>query len=170
MAAPCHSPGLQLLLESSHVVSSLANFAYVAAGIFNECSRDWSVLGGTQSRLLLFESSVSVPWVIQSRGEEGNEPCCRVFHWPTGNMKTSTVSRVVEIGLRACGIWPYLLSTFLYRLFWTVMLGTVQVLQYQYVVMHYHSDNFSDFMDGVSSTMAYTLFFIKLAILWANEW
>lgn len=81
----------------------------------------------------------------------------------------STVSRVVEIGLRTCGIWPYLPSTVLYRLFWIVMLGTVQVLQYQYLVIHYHSNNFSDFMDGVSSAMAYTLFFIKLAILWANQ-
>ncbi|XP_011148020.3 odorant receptor 24a-like isoform X2 [Harpegnathos saltator] len=85
------------------------------------------------------------------------------------NMKMSTLSRVVEIGLQACGVWPYLPSTVLYRLLWVVMLGTVQVLQYQYLLIHYHSDNFSDFMDGMSSTMAYTLLFIKLTILWANQ-
>ncbi|XP_025163810.1 odorant receptor 4-like isoform X2 [Harpegnathos saltator] len=85
------------------------------------------------------------------------------------NMKMSTLSRVMEIGLQACGVWPYLPSTVLYRLLWVVTLGIVQVLQYQYLLIHYHSDNFADFMDGVSSTMAYTLLFIKLIILWANQ-
>ncbi|XP_019699280.1 odorant receptor 24a-like [Harpegnathos saltator] len=85
------------------------------------------------------------------------------------NMKMSTLSRVVEVGLHACGIWPYLPSTVICRLFWIVLLGTAQVLQYQYLLIHYHSDNFSDFMDGMSSAMAYTLLFIKLTILWANQ-
>jgi uncharacterized membrane protein len=84
-------------------------------------------------------------------------------------MEMSTVSRVVKIGLRACGIWPYLPSTVLYRLFWIVMLGASQILQYQYVAIHYQDDNFSNFMDGMSSAMAYSLLFVKLTILWINQ-
>ncbi|XP_012526713.1 odorant receptor 4 [Monomorium pharaonis] len=86
-----------------------------------------------------------------------------------GNMEMSTVSRVVKIGLCACGIWPYLPSTVLFRLFWIVMLGTAQYFQYQYIAVHFSTDNFSDLMDGVSSSMAYSLLFIKLSILWANQ-
>ncbi|EZA57543.1 ObirOr5-V14 [Ooceraea biroi] len=84
-------------------------------------------------------------------------------------MEISTVSRVVKIGLRACGIWPYLPTTTLYRFFWIVMLGIAQIFQYQYVVIHYNTDNFSHFMDGVSSAMTYSLLFVKLTILWANQ-
>lgn len=84
-------------------------------------------------------------------------------------METSTVSRAVEIGLRACGVWPYLPLTVPSRLFWIVMLSTAQIFQYRYVVVHYHDDNFSDFMDGMSCALTYSLLFIKLAILWANQ-
>ncbi|KAL6254504.1 hypothetical protein P5V15_014557 [Pogonomyrmex californicus] len=84
-------------------------------------------------------------------------------------MEMSTVSRVVKIGLSVCGIWPYLPSTVLYRLFWIVMLSTVQFFQYHYVAVHYYTDSFSNFMDGVSSAMTYSLLFIKLGILWVNQ-
>nr|XP_012219937.1 PREDICTED: uncharacterized protein LOC105670797 [Linepithema humile] len=84
-------------------------------------------------------------------------------------METSTVSRAVKIGLHACGVWPYLPSTVFYRLFWILMLSAPQILQYQYLAIHYQGDDFSDFMDGVSSAMAYSLLFIKLTILWVNQ-
>ncbi|XP_072750608.1 odorant receptor 13a-like [Anoplolepis gracilipes] len=84
-------------------------------------------------------------------------------------MEMSTVSRVVKIGLRACGIWPYLPSTVLYRLLWIVLLTAAQIFQYRYLAVHYYTDSFSNFMDGMSSTMTYSLFFIKLIILWINE-
>ncbi|XP_067205422.1 uncharacterized protein [Linepithema humile] len=87
----------------------------------------------------------------------------------SGNMETSTVSRAVKIGLHACGVWPYLPSTVFYRLFWILMLSAPQILQYQYLAIHYQGDDFSDFMDGVSSAMAYSLLFIKLTILWVNQ-
>ncbi|XP_018401481.1 PREDICTED: uncharacterized protein LOC108778727 [Cyphomyrmex costatus] len=84
-------------------------------------------------------------------------------------MDMSTISRAVKIGLHAYGIWPYLPSTILFRLLCIVMFGTVQFFQYQYVVIHFYIDNFSDLMDGVSSAMTYSLFIIKLIILWANQ-
>ncbi|KAL0134021.1 hypothetical protein PUN28_001133 [Cardiocondyla obscurior] len=84
-------------------------------------------------------------------------------------METSTVSRLVNIGLRAYGIWPYLPFTVLVRFFWVVILSVVQVFQYRYVVTHFQRGNFSDLMDGVSSTMAYSLLIVKLSILWVNQ-
>jgi len=81
----------------------------------------------------------------------------------------STISRAVKICLHAYGIWPYLSSTVLFRLFWIVMYGTVQFFQYHYVAIHFYTDSFSDFMDGVSSAMTYSLLFIRLNILWANQ-
>ncbi|KAF3054416.1 Odorant receptor 285 [Nylanderia fulva] len=68
-------------------------------------------------------------------------------------MEISTVSRAVKIGLHACGIWPYLPST---------------IFQYRYVMIHYYTDSFSNFMVGVSSAMTYSLLLIKLVILWVN--
>ncbi|GAB1863052.1 Odorant receptor [Camponotus japonicus] len=81
----------------------------------------------------------------------------------------STVSRVVKIGLRTYGIWPYLPSTALCRLLCIVFLSAAQIFQYRYVLINYYTDSFSNFMDGMSSTMAYSLLFMKLAILWINE-
>lgn len=81
----------------------------------------------------------------------------------------STVSRVVKIGLRTYGIWPYLPSTALCRLLCIVLLSAAQIFQYRYVLINYYTDSFSNFMDGISSTMAYSLLFMKLAILWINE-
>ncbi|XP_032669907.1 odorant receptor 22c-like [Odontomachus brunneus] len=48
-------------------------------------------------------------------------------------------------------------------------LGTAQIFQYGYVVVNSDSDNFSEFMDGVSSAMAHSLLYIKLIILWINQ-
>ncbi|XP_014480037.1 PREDICTED: odorant receptor 4-like [Dinoponera quadriceps] len=36
-------------------------------------------------------------------------------------------------------------------------------------MIQYQSDSLPDFMDGMSSAMTYTLMFVKLAILWANQ-
>ncbi|XP_026823994.1 uncharacterized protein LOC113561623 [Ooceraea biroi] len=84
-------------------------------------------------------------------------------------MRTTTLSRLIRIGLHIFGVWPYVSSTVLFRLYWIVMLSTAQVFQYRYVVVNIHMDDFSQFMDGVSSAMASSLLFIKLIILWINQ-
>lgn len=85
------------------------------------------------------------------------------------NMEMSTVSRVVKIGLRTYGIWPYLPSTALCRLLCIMLLSAAQIFQYRYLLINYRTDSFSNFMDGMSSAMTYSLLFMKLAILWINE-
>ncbi|KAF3054419.1 Odorant receptor 112 [Nylanderia fulva] len=83
-------------------------------------------------------------------------------------MKT-TLSRLVRFNLHIYGIWPYVPSTVLFRLYWIMMLSTAQVCQYGYVVVNIHMDDFSQFMDGVSSAMASSLLYIKLVLLWTNQ-
>ncbi|XP_011148049.3 odorant receptor 4 isoform X2 [Harpegnathos saltator] len=84
-------------------------------------------------------------------------------------MRTSTFSQIVKIGLHFFGVWPYLPSTVLFRSYCIMALSTAQVFQYGYVVVNSDTDNFSEFMDGVSSAMASSLLFIKLIILWINQ-
>nr|XP_012219944.1 PREDICTED: odorant receptor coreceptor-like [Linepithema humile] len=81
----------------------------------------------------------------------------------------STLSPVIKIGLHIFGVWPYLPSTILFRSYWIVMLSTAQVFQYRYVLVNIGMDDFSQFMDGVSSAMASSLLYIKLVILWVNQ-
>ncbi|XP_018348683.1 PREDICTED: uncharacterized protein LOC108752379 [Trachymyrmex septentrionalis] len=80
-----------------------------------------------------------------------------------------TLSRLVRFGLHVYGIWPHASSTVVFRSYWIVMLSMAQVFQYRYVIMNIHMDDFSQYMDGVSSAMASTLLYIKLVILWTHQ-
>ncbi|XP_032669889.1 odorant receptor 4-like [Odontomachus brunneus] len=84
-------------------------------------------------------------------------------------MEKSTLNHAVKIGLHFYGIRPYLSTTILFRLYWITALSTAQIFQYRYVIVNIDTDNFSEYMDGVSSAMASSLLFIKLAILWGNQ-
>ncbi|XP_071643359.1 odorant receptor 67a-like [Temnothorax longispinosus] len=81
----------------------------------------------------------------------------------------NTVSKAIEICLRIFGIWPTTSCISLRRLFWTVMLIIEQVYQYRYIIMHFELSEIFDIMKILSSTMAYTIFFIKLIIFWYKQ-
>ncbi|XP_020289083.1 odorant receptor 4-like [Pseudomyrmex gracilis] len=84
-------------------------------------------------------------------------------------MRMTTLSRAVTLGLHVYGVWPYVPSTILFRFYWIVMLSTAHVFQYRYLIINVHTDDFSQVIDGMSSTLASTLLFIKLVILWINQ-
>ncbi|XP_012063339.1 PREDICTED: uncharacterized protein LOC105626656, partial [Atta cephalotes] len=84
-------------------------------------------------------------------------------------MGIATLSRLVRFGLHVYGIWPYAPSTVIFRSYWIIMLSMAQVFQYRYVIINIHMDDFSQYMDGVSSAMASTLLYIKLVILWTHQ-
>ncbi|XP_071569015.1 odorant receptor 22c-like [Temnothorax nylanderi] len=84
-------------------------------------------------------------------------------------MGRTTLSRLVRFSLHIYGIWPYVPSTVVFRLYWIIALSMAQVFQYRYVVMNIHMDDFSKYMDGVSSAMTSSLFYIKLIILWIYQ-
>jgi len=81
----------------------------------------------------------------------------------------TTISRLLRFNLHIYGIWPYVPSTVLFRLYWIIMLSTAQVFQYRYVIVNIHMDDFSELMDGIGSAMASSLLYIKLVLLWSNQ-
>ncbi|XP_012526715.1 odorant receptor 85b [Monomorium pharaonis] len=81
----------------------------------------------------------------------------------------NTVSQTIEIWLRIFGIWPNTSCVLFRRLFWSVALAIEQIFQYRYVVRNFHLFDFSEMVDVLSATMAYTIFFIKLVIFWFKQ-
>lgn len=79
----------------------------------------------------------------------------------------STVSRPVEIGLRLTGIWPN--SSILFRLLWTLVMGTGLIFQYHYLLTHFSTEELPNLIDGLSTTLPYSLLFFKLIVLWVNN-
>lgn len=80
---------------------------------------------------------------------------------------TSTVSRPVEIGLRLTGIWPN--SCIFFRLIWSVVMGTGLIFQYHYLLTHFSTKELPNLIDGLSTTLPYSLLFFKLIVLWVNN-
>lgn len=79
------------------------------------------------------------------------------------------VSRSIEIGLRAIGVWPDSGYTSLRRAFWMITLTIAQTFQYWYFVIHVRTDDLSRLMDGLSTTMSYSLLLLKLTIFWIHR-
>ncbi|XP_029155059.1 LOW QUALITY PROTEIN: odorant receptor 82a-like [Nylanderia fulva] len=80
---------------------------------------------------------------------------------------TSTISRLVEICLRLTGIWPN--SSIFFRLLWSIVMGTGLIFQYRYLLTHFSVEELPNFIDGLSTTLPYSLLFFKLIILWVNN-
>ncbi|XP_039310424.1 odorant receptor 67c isoform X3 [Solenopsis invicta] len=81
----------------------------------------------------------------------------------------NTVSQVMKIWLRMFGIWPNMSCVLFCRLFWIVALIVEQILQYRYVVNHFHLIEFSEIMSILGAIVAYTVFLIKLIIFWVKQ-
>nr|XP_012219955.1 PREDICTED: odorant receptor 22c-like [Linepithema humile] len=79
----------------------------------------------------------------------------------------STVSRPVEIGLRLTGIWPN--SCIFFRLIWSAVMGTGLIFQYHYLLTHFSTKELPNLIDGLSTTLPYSLLFFKLIVLWVNN-
>jgi len=81
----------------------------------------------------------------------------------------NTVSKVIEIWFRIFGIWPNMSCVSLCRLFWTISIIIEQIFQYRYILMRFHSIEFSELMHILGSAMTYTIFLIKLVIFWCKQ-
>jgi len=79
----------------------------------------------------------------------------------------NTVSRPVEIGLHLTGIWPE--SSILFRLLWTLVMGTGLIFQYGYLVTHFSVAELPNLIDGLSTTLPYSLLSFKLITLWLKN-
>ncbi|XP_032669825.1 odorant receptor 82a-like [Odontomachus brunneus] len=83
--------------------------------------------------------------------------------------RVSTVSRTVEVCLRLVGVWPDSAYANLYWLSYMTSIVIVQYYQYAYVLAHFELSDFTILIDCLSLTLAYSLAFIKLFVLWWNR-
>jgi len=80
----------------------------------------------------------------------------------------TTVSRSVEYGLRAIGVWPGTSYAILLKVFSISTMIVFQIFQYQHVIMHFGEEDLMILMDALSVTFAYSLLLIKMLILSFN--
>lgn len=83
--------------------------------------------------------------------------------------RISTISRTVEIGLRFVGMWPDSTYATLYWFSYMMSIAIVQYYQYAYIFAHFELSDLLLLMDCLSLTLAYTLAFLKLFLLWWNR-
>ena len=69
---------------------------------------------------------------------------------------TSTINRTIEIPLRIFGIWPGSPYIPFCRLFWTIVFVVIRSLQYRYIILHLHTVDLFDMMDGLSATLRFS--------------
>ncbi|EFN71830.1 Odorant receptor 2a [Camponotus floridanus] len=55
------------------------------------------------------------------------------------------------------------------RLLWSIVMGTGLIFQYRYLLTHFSIEELPNLIDGLSTTLPYTLLFFKLIILWINN-
>ncbi|XP_072750036.1 odorant receptor 82a-like isoform X2 [Anoplolepis gracilipes] len=83
--------------------------------------------------------------------------------------RANTISFSVEIGLRFIGLWPDSTYPTFYWLSYMTSIVIVQYCQYAYVLEHLDLNDLFLLMDCLSLTLAYTLAFLKLLVLWWNR-
>ncbi|KAM0736510.1 Odorant receptor 13a [Formica fusca] len=83
--------------------------------------------------------------------------------------RVNTISRSVEIGLRFIGLWPDSTYATFYWFSYMTSIVIVQYYQYAYVLEHLDLNDIWLLMDCLSLTLAYTLAFFKLLVLWWNR-
>ncbi|XP_071568988.1 odorant receptor 82a-like [Temnothorax nylanderi] len=81
----------------------------------------------------------------------------------------NTISRSVEIGLRFIGMWPDSAYPNLYWFSYMTTVLIVQYYQYAYIFAHFDLNDLWLLMDCLSLTLAYSLAFLKLLVLWWNR-
>ncbi|XP_071644337.1 odorant receptor 82a-like isoform X2 [Temnothorax longispinosus] len=83
--------------------------------------------------------------------------------------RATTISRLVEIGLRFIGMWPDSAYPNLYWSSYMMMMLVSQYYQYSYVVAHFDVSNLPLLSDCLGLTLANSLAFLKLLFLWWNR-
>lgn len=84
-------------------------------------------------------------------------------------VRTTTVSRWVEFGLRFIGMWPDSAYPDLYWTSYVTFVLVVQYYQYTYVILHFDAHNLSLLMDCLGLSLANSLALLKLFTLRWNR-
>ena len=83
--------------------------------------------------------------------------------------RANTISLSVEIGLRFIGMWPDSAYPNLYWFSYMTTIAIMQYYQYTYIFVHFDLNDLWLLMDCLSLTLAYSLAFLKLLVLWWNR-
>ncbi|KAG7207070.1 hypothetical protein KM043_000952 [Ampulex compressa] len=81
----------------------------------------------------------------------------------------STIGRDLVLALRLVGVWPDTRHAILYKLYWASTMALFQFFQYRYLVRRFGVSDLSSSMDGLTTSLSYTLLATKLITLWINE-
>lgn len=85
-------------------------------------------------------------------------------------MKVENIlSQAIEICLRIFGIWPDSSCVLLRRFYWIIALVIEQILQYQYIIIHFYSMEFFEVIIMLGETMAFSIILIKFIIFWYKQ-
>ncbi|CAK9820402.1 Odorant receptor 22c [Anthophora quadrimaculata] len=80
-----------------------------------------------------------------------------------------SISRPVEIGLRLTGVWPGSPYENIVRIVWIVVMTFAQICQYRYIIKHVDANNLVDLIEGVGTTLPYSLLYVKLIVFWTKR-
>nr|XP_033337565.1 odorant receptor 4-like [Megalopta genalis] len=78
----------------------------------------------------------------------------------------STISQSVKYGLHFIGIWPGTPFPGLRKVCWVLSAVLCQIGQYKYMITHFNTDDFIEWIETLSLTMTYTLMIVKLTVAW----
>lgn len=80
-----------------------------------------------------------------------------------------SISRPIEIGLRLTGIWPDSSYELVVRLVWIVTLIGAQICQFRYIIKHLNLSSLVDLVEGVGTSLPYSLLCFKLFTFWTEH-
>ena len=136
-----------------HVQSSL-RFTVFQLRLFNGLVITWNTLDNMQVFYALMSSFVDyLVYVGYQRAMK----------------RANTISLSVEIGLRFIGMWPDSAYPNLYWFSYMTTIAIMQYYQYTYIFVHFDLNDLWLLMDCLSLTLAYSLAFLKLLVLWWNR-
>ncbi|XP_076375661.1 uncharacterized protein LOC143258939 [Megalopta genalis] len=81
----------------------------------------------------------------------------------------STISQSVKYGLHFIGIWPGTPFPGLRKVCWVLSAVLCQIGQYKYMITHFNTDDFIEWIETLSLTLTYTLMIVKLTVAWVNH-
>lgn len=84
-------------------------------------------------------------------------------------MPNKSISRIIIIGLRLTGIWPGSSYEIVVRCIWIIIMTFGQIFQYRYIIKNINYGSLANVVDGLSTSLPYSLLFFKLISFWINR-
>ncbi|XP_014480073.1 PREDICTED: uncharacterized protein LOC106747236 [Dinoponera quadriceps] len=83
--------------------------------------------------------------------------------------RESMINSTVKYLLILFGIWPDISYVVLCRVYWSMSLTIILVWQYQYLLVHFYTNDLFDLMDWFSTFIGFMKLFFKIVVFWWNQ-